>query len=68
MPALEAFLAVQTQWSYVSGMGGAHTIGLDYAGVRAGLELAGIKLTPDQFHGLQLIELGARQAMNRRAS
>ena len=42
-PALRAFRAVDTQWR---GGGMGPPLGLDYSGVRAGLELAGIEMTP----------------------
>lgn len=41
-------------------MGGA--VGLDYAGVRAGLEMAGIELDPAAWSDLQMIEAGALAA------
>lgn len=34
-------------------------IGLDYAGARAGLELAGIAMTPALWEQVRLIEAGA---------
>ena len=40
-------------------------VGLDYSGVRAGLRGAGLKLTPDQWSEMQMIETGALNALNR---
>lgn len=39
-------------------------VGLDYAAVRAGLDLAGIEMTPGRWGELRMIELGARRALN----
>ena len=39
-------------------------LGLDYTAVRAGFDLAGVKITPDLWAEVQLIEAGARDAMN----
>lgn len=39
------------------------TTGLDYAGARAGLEMAGIEVTPDLWADLQVIEAGALAGM-----
>lgn len=47
-----AYLAVQTQWRIVNG----YRIGLDYAGVEAGLRLSGETPTPELFRQLQIIE------------
>lgn len=60
--AMEAFLSVQTQWSV--GMGGP--TGLDYTRVRAGLELAGVQVTPELFQQLRILESGALSALNKR--
>lgn len=66
--AVAAFLAVASQWrtAWVFGQDGArmHFVGLDYAGARAGLEAAGIALTPDLWAGVRVMEEAARQAMN----
>ena len=39
-------------------------MGLDYGAVRAGLDLAGIVLTPAQWADVQMIEAGAKAARN----
>ncbi len=63
--AVEAFIAVETQWRWVGGgMGGVMAIGLDYAGAQSGLALAGIEMTPDLWAQVRLIEAGAAAALN----
>jgi hypothetical protein len=52
VPAIELFLAVQTQWRV--GFSGA--TGLDYAGVEAAARLRGTALTADTFDRLQVLE------------
>ena len=47
------------------GGGRVHFLGLDYHGVKAGFELAGIALTPGLWSDVQLIEAGAIAALNR---
>lgn len=61
MAAVDAFLAVDSQWRQ-SPKG--RFLGLDYTAVRAGLDLAGIEVTPDLWSDVQLIEAGARRALN----
>lgn len=64
-PALIAFLAVSNQWRIAShGLQGSRYIGLDYKAVHAGLDLAGITVTPEVWADLRLIEAGATQALN----
>ncbi|MGK7664260.1 MULTISPECIES: DUF1799 domain-containing protein [unclassified Marinovum] len=64
--AYHAFLHVSGQWRATSrGLGGTYWIGLDYAAVRAGLELSGIEITPETWTDLRLIEFGALGEMNR---
>ncbi|TMV09817.1 hypothetical protein FGK63_01740 [Ruegeria sediminis] len=65
VPALRAFLAIDTQWRMAPlGMGGMRALGLDYAAARAGLDLAGIEMTPALWADVRLIEAGARAEMN----
>ena len=60
MEALHAFLHVATQWRVVgSGDGTLRRTGLDYQGARAGLDLAGVPVTPDLWSDIKLIEAGA---------
>ncbi|QBF31491.1 DUF1799 domain-containing protein [Thalassococcus sp. S3] len=63
-PALRAYVIVQTQWRYLVGFGSAMAMGLDYQSARAGLEMAGIEVTPELFSEIGMIELGAREALN----
>jgi hypothetical protein len=41
-------------------------MGLDYGAAKAGLELAGIEVTPETWADLRVIEEGAIEEMNRR--
>ncbi len=41
-----------------------HVVGLDYAGVKCGLDAAGIALTPELFFGLRIMEDEARAVLN----
>tara|TARA_Y100000815_G_scaffold150439_1_gene136292 strand:- start:57 stop:236 length:180 start_codon:yes stop_codon:yes gene_type:complete len=55
---------VATQFHVAAGpMGGVIPLGLDYAGARAGLELAGIETTPALWADLRVVEAGALEAM-----
>lgn len=65
--AVDAFLVVCTQWREVTQpQGPARVGGLDYQAARAGLEMAGIEITPDDFNRLRIIESGAVAALNER--
>lgn len=64
---VNAFAAVLTQWRVTPiGMTSVHYIGLDYAAAKAGLELAGVKLTPALWTGIQTMEREALSCLNRR--
>lgn len=65
-----AFLAVQTQWRALAvpgglGAGRVVALGLDYAGVRAGLEAMGIAIDGELWAGLMVMEQAAAAAMNK---
>lgn len=60
-----AFIAVTTQWRMVGTMSGVLVTGLDYAGAKAGLEAAGITLTPRAWEDLRVMEIAACEEMNR---
>lgn len=66
--AVLAFLACSTQWRAVGLTNGTasrlRVLGLDYAGARAGLDLAGIAVTPALWGDLRHIESGALAEMN----
>ena len=69
MGALHAFLAIATQWRVVGpGDGTLRLTGLDYAGVRVGLDLAGVVVTPAPWSDIQLIEAGAIAAGHEESS
>jgi hypothetical protein len=66
---VEAFFAVDTQWRTAPIGGGMvptriRFVGLDYAGVRAGLDALGMTVTPELWAGLQVMERAARDALN----
>lgn len=62
---VNAFCAVASQWRTISlASGKVWWEGLDYAAVRAGLGFARIRLTPDQWRGLQVMERAAADALN----
>lgn len=69
-PAWRAFAAVSGQWrtQALSSLGGAALIwlGLDYAAARAGLDLAGIEITPELWAEVRIIEAAAAEELNRR--
>lgn len=69
-PAWRAFAAVSGQWrtQALSSLGGAAMIwlGLDYTAARAGLEMAGIDITPDLWAEVRIIEAAAAEELNRR--
>lgn len=44
--------------------GGMHALGLDYAGARAGLGLAGVEVTQALWAEIRVIEAGAVAALN----
>lgn len=63
--AVEAYLVVSTQWRITGRAdGGLHAVGLDYSGVSKGFEMAGIAVSPALWSDLQMVEIGARAAMN----
>lgn len=45
-------------------MGRIVWVGLDYAAARAGLDLAGLTITPEIWAQVRLIEAGAREELN----
>ncbi|MEX0971528.1 MAG: DUF1799 domain-containing protein [Paracoccaceae bacterium] len=63
---VRAFVAITSQWRVVGSMDGLMFLGLDYAGVRAGLKAARIKLSPDEWGQLRLMENAAVAALNAR--
>jgi len=62
-----AFLTVSSQWrTLVLPNGKIHYSGLDYTGARAGLDCAGIAITPDLWSGIRVMEAAAATALNSR--
>jgi hypothetical protein len=65
LPALEAFLAVRSQWRMVARFGAPPLfVGLDYTAAESGLRMAGIAVTPELWTEVRLIEEGAIEALN----
>lgn len=52
-PIVKLFMALQTQWQVTAMVG---VIGLNYAAVPATAEMLGIKMRPELFHGLRIME------------
>lgn len=68
VPALAAFLSIGSQMRWIApGLGAARAIGLDYQGARAGLDLAGVAVTPALWADIRVIEGAAVAALNGRA-
>lgn len=65
MGIVDAFMAVTSQFRPISlAQAGLHWLGMNYAGVKAGLDMAGIVLTPAEWAGLQIMERAATSALN----
>lgn len=65
MHIVNAFVSVSSQWLAIPlANGRVHWAGLNYPGVRIGLEQADIALTPSQWSGLQAMERAAAAALN----
>jgi len=62
----EAFFAVCGQWRVAPmGMAPSRYLGLDYAAVAKGFELADITVTPAEWADFRTIEAGAAMELNR---
>ena len=70
LPAWQAWCAISGQWrtAELSTSEEARVVwlGLDYTAARAGLDLAGITMTPDVWDDVRAIETAAIEEMNRR--
>lgn len=66
--ALELFLACDTQWRVVQGMGASRVLGFDYQGVEIVMRHVGTKRAErtKRFAQLQVMERAAANAMNAR--
>lgn len=61
-----AFLSVQTQWRWrPHGLDAGQIAGLDYCGVRTGLDAAGFTVSPELWADILMIEAGALDAKNK---
>jgi len=64
-PIIHAYAAISTQWRTAPiGMGAYRYLGLDYTAAKAGLELAGITVTTDQWKGVRVMERAATIELN----
>ena len=64
-PIVQAFAAISTQWRTAPlGLGGYRYLGLDYTGAQAGLQLAGITLSKDEWKDLRTMERAATKHLN----
>lgn len=61
--ALVAFLAVETQWRVIVGVGALIWLGLDYAAVDVAFRRLGIG--DDEFAAVQMMELAALDVLSR---
>lgn len=62
--AVNAFLVASTQWRVVAGLSRLVTLGLDYVGAKAGIEAAGITITPPLWSALRVMEIAACAELN----
>lgn len=64
-PIVRAFTAISTQWRTAPiGMGAYRYLGLDYTAAKAGLEMAGITVTAEQWKGVRVMERAATIELN----
>jgi hypothetical protein len=62
-----AFVAISTQWRALAmPTGHIRYMGLDYTGARAGLDAAGVEVTPELWTGIRIMEDAGRAAANGR--
>lgn len=62
-PVVSAFLIGATQWRWLGAGFAAMPLGLDYAGLRAGCALARLRLSPEEFDGVRVMEAEALQIL-----
>ncbi len=58
-PIVDAFLIGATQWRWQSVGFGVIPLGLDYAALRHGLAMARLRLSPEEFDGVRVMEAHA---------
>lgn len=68
-PAVRAFFAASTQWRFATvggGMAGSRPVrtGIDYQAARAGWELLGVALTPDEFEDVRTMEIAVLRGVD----
>jgi hypothetical protein len=63
-----AFLIGATQWRWLGAGFGAMPLGLDYAGLRSGLAMARLRLSPEEFDGVRVMEVEALQLLAKASS
>jgi hypothetical protein len=65
MPVIDLFLTISSQWRTAPlADGRVHWVGLDYAAVRVGLDLAGQAVDAGLWAGIQVMERAAAAALN----
>ncbi len=69
LPAVAAWTVVSKQWRTIAiggglGPGRVRWVGLDAAGARAALEMAGVTLAPGDWGRLETIAAGAAEELN----
>jgi hypothetical protein len=65
MTVVDTWLAISSQWRTAPlADGRVHWLGLDYSAVRAGLDMAGLTVTPSDWASVQVMEREASAALN----
>lgn len=65
MPVVDTWLSIATQWRTTPlADGRVHWLGLDYAAVRAGFDMAGLTVGTAIWSGVQVMERAAAAALN----
>lgn len=63
VPTVKAFVLCDTQWKVqIDPTGRLVPSGLDYAGARAGLDMLEIKVSPELWQGVMIMEAAAKAA------
>lgn len=64
LEAWELFLAVQTQWRIIAGLGGARYQGIDYTALESVMRMRGVADQGSRLDEVRHIEAGALAEMN----
>lgn len=69
LTAVQVFVAMQTNWRIVAGMGGVVYQGLDYPALQSVANMLGIKrkTLPDLFDDIQIMEAAALPLLNEKS-